>query len=66
MHLVGYLYEDYHDARSLEHKVSLGFLTLEGGADSFFPETSVSNYQTSAVRHVAVTADHPHCVTQVM
>jgi hypothetical protein len=21
MHLVGYLYEDYHDARSLEHKV---------------------------------------------
>jgi hypothetical protein len=22
MHLVGYLYEDYHDARSLEHKVS--------------------------------------------
>jgi hypothetical protein len=23
MHLVGYLYEDYHDARSLEHKVDL-------------------------------------------
>jgi hypothetical protein len=23
MHLVGYLYEDYHDARSLEHKVSV-------------------------------------------
>ena len=23
MHLVGYLYEDYHDARSLEHKVTL-------------------------------------------
>ena len=21
MHLVGYLYEDYHDARSLEHEV---------------------------------------------
>jgi hypothetical protein len=21
MHLVGYLYEDYHDAQSLEHKV---------------------------------------------
>jgi hypothetical protein len=21
MHLAGYLYEDYHDARSLEHKV---------------------------------------------
>jgi hypothetical protein len=21
MHLVGYLYEDYHDARTLEHKV---------------------------------------------
>ena len=25
MHLVGYLYEDYHDARSLEHK---GLVTL--------------------------------------
>jgi hypothetical protein len=23
MHLVGYLYGDYHDARSLEHKVHL-------------------------------------------
>jgi hypothetical protein len=23
MHLVGYLYEDYHDARSLEHKIRL-------------------------------------------
>jgi hypothetical protein len=23
MHLVGYLYEDYHDARLLEHKASL-------------------------------------------
>ena len=22
MHIVGYLYEDYHDARSLEHKVT--------------------------------------------
>jgi hypothetical protein len=25
MHLVGYLYEDYHDARSLENKVSCVF-----------------------------------------
>jgi hypothetical protein len=25
MHLVGYLYEDYHDARSLEHKVALPY-----------------------------------------
>jgi hypothetical protein len=25
MHLVGYLYEDYHDARSLEHKVNFHF-----------------------------------------
>jgi hypothetical protein len=25
MHLVGYLYEDYHDARSLEHKVEISF-----------------------------------------
>ena len=26
MHLVGYLYEDYHDARSLEHKVQTTYL----------------------------------------
>ena len=25
MHLVGYLYEDYHDAQSLEHKVEISF-----------------------------------------
>jgi hypothetical protein len=25
MHLAGYLYEDYHDAQSLEHKVTLNF-----------------------------------------
>jgi hypothetical protein len=24
MHLIGYLYEDYHDARSLEHKIPCG------------------------------------------
>jgi hypothetical protein len=23
MHLVGYLYKDYHDAQSLEHKVTI-------------------------------------------
>jgi hypothetical protein len=29
MYLVGYLYEDYHDARSLEHKVlELEFIIL--------------------------------------
>jgi hypothetical protein len=26
MRLAGYLYEDYHDARSLEHKVEIGSL----------------------------------------
>jgi hypothetical protein len=26
MHLVGYLYEDYHDARSLEYKVPTAHL----------------------------------------
>jgi hypothetical protein len=26
MHLIGYLYEDYHDARSLEHKSTIKFL----------------------------------------
>jgi hypothetical protein len=28
MHLVGYLYDDYHDARSLEHKVCLSVSLL--------------------------------------
>jgi hypothetical protein len=28
MHLVGYLYEDYQDARSLEHKVHQNVSTL--------------------------------------
>ena len=31
MHLVGYLYEDYHDARSLEHKVSENASFRTGG-----------------------------------
>ena len=29
MHLDGYLYEDYHDARSLEHKVHSEDLDIE-------------------------------------
>jgi hypothetical protein len=29
MHLVGYLYEDYRDARSLEHRVLELFVSLE-------------------------------------
>ena len=30
MHLVGYLYEDYHDARSLEHKIQdMFYVTVE-------------------------------------
>jgi hypothetical protein len=28
MRLVGYLYEDYHDARSLEHKVPISLLVI--------------------------------------
>ena len=31
MHLVGYLYEDYHDARSLVHKVSLYSDSIQTG-----------------------------------
>ena len=27
MHLVGYLYEEYHDARSLEHKALISDMT---------------------------------------
>jgi hypothetical protein len=33
MHLVGYLYEDYHDARSLEHSLYLFSMQL------YFPVT---------------------------
>jgi hypothetical protein len=29
MHLVGYLYEDYRDARSLEHKISVSSSTAK-------------------------------------
>jgi hypothetical protein len=29
MHLVGYLCEDYHDARSLEHKVRLQYVVVD-------------------------------------
>jgi hypothetical protein len=32
MQLVGYLYEDYHDARSLEHKVKLLSFVILGCA----------------------------------
>jgi hypothetical protein len=34
MHLVGYLYEDYHDARSLEHKVDKRVFYLSGLSSS--------------------------------
>jgi hypothetical protein len=37
MHLVGYLYEDYHDARSLEHKVVLFYFETET-AKFLFPQ----------------------------
>ena len=36
MHLVGYLYEDYHDARSLEHKV-FTFVALGIPCTTFAP-----------------------------
>ena len=35
MHLVGYLYEDYHDARSLEHKIPYGVINYLVGHSSF-------------------------------
>jgi hypothetical protein len=35
MHLVGYLYEDYHDARSLEHKVSILLSADHADSESF-------------------------------
>jgi hypothetical protein len=40
MHFVGYLYEDYHHARSLEHKVR--FLSRPFG----IPRTAVALFQT--------------------
>ena len=58
MHLVGYLYEVYHDARSLEHKLHYKqpsiILVLLG------PDATA----TMILRHVAVyTATNPHGVT---
>jgi hypothetical protein len=37
MHLVGYIYEDYHDARSLEHKS----LILYDSDDGVIPRSKV-------------------------
>jgi hypothetical protein len=37
MHLVGYLYEDYHDARSLEQKIGRHIF----GKEHFYSETNV-------------------------
>jgi hypothetical protein len=42
MHLVGYLYEDYHDARSLEHKVRRSMLRT----------SSVYNFGASATKQM--------------
>jgi hypothetical protein len=38
MHLVGYLYEAYHDARSLEHKVGKSFFSFQKVFLSFATE----------------------------
>jgi hypothetical protein len=35
MHLVSYLYEDYHDARSLEHKTEVIVKNLSGATLSY-------------------------------
>jgi hypothetical protein len=35
MHLTGYLYEDYHDARSLEHNVVTGVARVGSGQQQF-------------------------------
>jgi hypothetical protein len=52
MHLVSYLYEDYHEARSLEHKVPLA---------SFVPAQVVHKEK----RHAIVTS-LPSSATNVL
>jgi hypothetical protein len=37
MHLVGYLYEEYHDVRSLEHKVTPLSIRFHDNPNSIFP-----------------------------
>jgi hypothetical protein len=43
MHLVGYLYEDYHDARSLEHKVRI--LIAQSGTQDKMLESIIKLFQ---------------------
>jgi hypothetical protein len=53
MHLVGYLYEDYHDARSLEHKIS--GISCRGNQNTFYvqelPSESHVVYEIMCKKH---------------
>jgi hypothetical protein len=46
MHLVGYLYEDYHDARSLEHKIGQNYVSLFFSLPNFGSKMAVRRLWT--------------------
>jgi hypothetical protein len=50
MHLVGYLYEDYHDARSLEHKVCLYTLHFRNEEFLGYPRALLSYLEALFLR----------------
>ena len=52
MHRVGYLYEDYHDAWSLEHKVNQYYVQSQDTKSSDIPE----RYETSSRSFKEVTS----------
>jgi hypothetical protein len=57
MHLVGYLYEDYHDARSREHKLSINFSAEAEGPGLM---TSLSNTTSHLTFRAAVRCKIDH------
>ena len=56
MHLVGYLYEVYHDAPSLEHKVRMTLVYVEKASS----ETTVPVHQTTSQMTVFLNCLHRH------
>ena len=62
MHLVGYLHEYYHDARSLEHKVSINF---SAEAEGVWLMTSLSNTTGHLTFLVVVGGDSPNNALRV-
>jgi hypothetical protein len=62
MHLVGYLYEDYHDARSLEHnrKAHMSFFS-----NFLFPPAHFINHEHSDPNNTSTYSGPRHIATDL-